>query len=290
MKGLSLSGASTKIPLLAGAATILCNNLDYKPDYIVGTSAGSILAVPLALGLYAQVEDFVLGFNLDDIFDIKPVNSKGGITLRAILRAITGKESLGRQNQLIKTMKKLITPEVWGYYKDACTVECYAGIVEFKTGKIEYVRLKDLSYNQYFSVILASTSIPVFVESVKMNDGYYYDGGVRDHIGSHWLMENFDLDENVSIYSRPEDYDITDLNWTPGNIYQVLERTIAIMNIEVSKNDELKEDKIAAEKGIKNTKIFPPHVLSSSTYQADPELLQAWFEIGEKTARDTYSI
>ena len=75
----------------------------YKPKYITGISAGSILAVPIALGLYDEIKEFVTNFTLDDIFDIKPVNSKGDLTFCAGFRAITGKESFGSQKNLIKT-------------------------------------------------------------------------------------------------------------------------------------------------------------------------------------------
>lgn len=288
-KGLSLSGGSTKIPALAGAAITLLREKKYKPDLITGISAGSILSLPLALRMYELIEKTVLNFELNDIFDIKPVNSRGNITLKAIWRIITGKESLGRQRNLRKTLSNLINESVFDTYKTYNEFPpVYIGYVDFRTGSRVFKDIKKATYDEYLDSVMASSSIPVFVESVKLNGSYNYDGGIRDHIASHWLMENYDLDEHVSIYSRPEDYNLTDSSWKPKNAYIVLQRTIDIMNTEISKNDELNEDKIAEEKGIVNTKIFMPYILSQSTYEIEKEKLKDWYEIGVRQTRKSY--
>ncbi len=51
-RGYSISGGSTKIAALAGASVYTLRDYGYKPDYISGISAGGILSVPLALGMY----------------------------------------------------------------------------------------------------------------------------------------------------------------------------------------------------------------------------------------------
>jgi len=136
---------------------------------------------------------------------------------------------------------------------------------------------------------MASSSIPVFVESVKIGEDIFYDGGVRDNIGSSWAMENIEgIKQNVSIYSRPSNYDISDLNWKPRNVYSVLERAMDIMNMEISKNDEINEVKIAKEKKIKNSQIFMPKMLASSMYQLNPEELKKWYEMGAEAAKNQF--
>ena len=288
MKGLSISGGGTKIAALAGAVIELCVEKGYKPDIITGISAGSIIAVPLAMGMFAEIEYYSKNFTLNEVFGIKPVTKKGKISFRGLLRAILGKQSFGTQDALLKTFSEIIDPQTFKLYKEGDYAPCYLGAVEFKTGKRVYFNAKEMEYEDYLQAVLASSSIPVFVESVEINGGYYYDGGVRDHIGSHWLMENHKIKEHVSIYSRPDNYDITDLDWCPRNIPTVLTRTMKIMNIEISKNDEAREDELAKKKKIKNKKIFMPHVLAENTYQESPELLEEWFQLGKEATRNQY--
>lgn len=285
MKGLSISGASTKIAFSAGAAIYLLKEKGYKPNFITGVSAGGILAVPLALALYDEIERQVKNFTLKDIFDISPTNK-----FCSAWRILTGKESIGRQENLKKTISKIVSEEMfYDYKRNPDTARCFLGSVEYKTGKREYFDIKNLyDYNDFLEVVIASSSIPVFVESRKINGGYWYDGGVRDHIGSHWLMERNDMNQHVSIYSRPENFDMTDANWKPKNIYRVLERTIDIMNAEISKNDEILEDTLASRFNIDNKKIFTPYSLTNETYEANKDLNIKWFDLGVERAKKIY--
>lgn len=285
MKTLSLSGGGTKIAALAGAAITTIDLFGYKPDIIVGTSAGGILTLPLAMGLTEELKDLIINLTLDDIFSFKPVNKKGNIRFLAIVRLLLGYPSLGKQDNLIKSMQKIITKERFAEYlenKDYPDVLITA--VEFKTGSRKYFKVRDLDYNTYLKVVSATSSIPVFVEPVEINNGYYYDGGIRDFIGSHKVFEMYDVKENISIYSRAIDYDSSNPNWKPKNVIIVLTRTTDIMLTEISKNDELLEDKIAKEKGIKNTKVFMKHITSNGAYQMDKKQLTQWYEMGVQSA------
>jgi len=282
MKQLSLSGAGSKIPLLGSAAITLLTKHNYKPDIIIGTSSGALLALPLALGLYNEIEKIVKNFTMDTIFNMRPVNKKGKITLGAIWRVLRGKNSLGLQNNLIKTLKNLIPLKFFDDYKyNNKYAEVFIVTVEFKTGKRKYIRAKDLSYENYIKYAIASTTIPIFAESIDINGNYYYDGGIRDFMGSHWGFENLSITENISIYSRPKDFNITETNWKPKNIYTVLQRTIDIMMLEISKNDLIKETLLAEKMNINNIQFFMPHVETSNYYDIDKERQLKWYDIGE---------
>ena len=281
MRSLSLSGAGTKIAALAGAAIKLIRDKKYRPEIISGISSGGILTVPLALGLFDELEFLVKNFNLDTIFNVKPVNSKGKIRFCAILRLLFGKHSLGEQKNLIANIAELVTRERFEEYKSGKYADCIVGTVEYGTGKMIYVNLKEKSYEEFLQYVNASTSIPVFVESQEMRFGHCFDGAVRDFIPSHYVIENYNVTENVSIYSRPKDYRVIVKDWKPSNVYKVLERTVEIMQIEISKNDEFKEETVAKSKNVKNTKIFMPHILSSHSYQFSKKLVEKWYEIGQ---------
>jgi len=288
MKHLGISGGSTKIAGLAGAAYELIENFKYKPDIISGISAGSILALPIVFKKWDMIEQTVKNLKLSDFFSIPPVNDSGKFTFRAILRIIFGKESLGSEKNLLKKLKEFISEEEFLYYKmnnDMPVV--YIGSVDFATGGRRYFNLKDLDYYTFLHVTLASASIPIFCESVTLKvqqtQTYLFDGGVRDHIGTAWIIQNIkNITESVSIYSRPEDYK-TDQNWTPGNVLTVLERYVDITNVEISKSDEILEDLLCEKYNIKQTKIFLPKILTS-LYDVDPTRLTALYNAGRQSA------
>lgn len=302
MKALALSGGSTKIAGIAGAALVVCKTHGYKPDFITGISAGSILSVPLAMGMYDVIEEITQNISVDDIFSDVPVNKKGNPSLKAIWRLITKKESLGRQGNLRKTIQKHVTREHFEDYKSCDSYsQIFLGAVEFKTGEIHYFDIKKSSYEQYLNAVDASSSIPVFVESVKINDlvthngvkikdGYWMDGGTRDHVGSHWLMQNQEgIKEHISIYSRSEGFDIpNEKNWKPSGVLNMLKRSLDILNLEKSKNDEFLENVLAKTKDIKTKQIFM-NIAQEIDYEVDPETLKNWFDEGAQQAESVMS-
>lgn len=297
MKGLSLSGGSTKIAGIAGSALNICETHRYKPDYITGISAGAILALPLALGLYDEIRHIVQTLEPSDVFSVKPLSDSGAPTFRASARLICGKQSLGKQENLIDTIKGIVTEERFNQYKNnSKTPRIFIGAVDMRTGSRQYFDIKKGSYSDYLKAVDASSAIPVFVESVEMNDvetyagkqlkkSFFMDGGMRDNIGSHWLMENYDITHHVSVYSRPQKFTLTESeSWTPSNVPSMLTRSLEIVNAEKSKNDEFKENVLAKLKGVKTKQVFLD-IVEGINYNMNHEELQRWFSEGDYQAQ-----
>ena len=178
---LNISGGATKIPgLFGGAKAILEND---KPDLITGISSGAILAVPLALGLFADIEKVVLNLSMNDMFVVNPYTKNNKISITGLWRILRGKPSVGTSN-IIHTLKKLITPEIFDIYKYGEFPDVEIGVVDFVTGEMLYYKIKDLNYTDYLSLTLASSSIPIIHAPVYVKDKILYDGGVREHIAS----------------------------------------------------------------------------------------------------------
>jgi predicted acylesterase/phospholipase RssA len=301
MKALSISGGSTKIPFLAGAAITLMRDHNYNPDIITGISSGALIALPLAMGLYDEVESLVKNYTLDTIWDNKPVNEEGKITLKGKLRAVTGEESLGTQRNIVNTLRTIIPRFMFTEYQNDPTMPIvYIGAVEYKTGKRVYQNLKECTYDDYLLYALASSSIPGFVEGVRdlnfLHEGYLiegilYDGGTRDHIGSAWIMSKLgkEITHHMSIFSRPKDYNITDLCWEPKNITHPVMRALDIMMTEISKSDEALCDALCEKHGTENKKVYFPHV-AESMYEYDKEKLTEWYDIGVVEAEKLYTL
>ena len=114
MKVLNLSGGASKASGEVGASQVLVEN-GYSPDIITGVSAGAVLAVPIALGMWDKTIDFTTNLELKQIFSKSPITSKGKLSKTAYWRFIRRKESLGVMGNLSKTISKVISP---GHFKE----------------------------------------------------------------------------------------------------------------------------------------------------------------------------
>lgn len=284
MKHLGISGGGTKIGGLFGMAEVLLAEKSYRPDIISGISAGAILGLPLAMGKFDEIREWVLEYSLRDFFSQPPVKQNGRLTLRAYWNFLTGKPYLGKQENLPKTIAKVITPEVFGEYVSGNYPVCIVGAVDFIAGGRKYINLKEVDYETCLQAVNASASIPIYTEAVRLNGWYLFDGGVRDHIGTAWILKRYQgVTESVSLYSRPEDFQVLPEEFSDRNLLKILARYVDITNTEVSKNDEWMEDAICRERNIRQHKVFLPRVMDS-VYDTDPGRLQQVYQAGRNEA------
>jgi predicted patatin/cPLA2 family phospholipase len=292
-KILNLSGGGTRISGLAGACDYIFNILGYRPTDISGISSGAILAIPIALRKWDIVREFTQTFTIDNIFDKKPINGKNKLSLGARLRAIFGHSSFGTQNNLLSTINKIVSEEEYKRFQNGDFPNVWIGSVDFKSSSRFIVNIKDekYTYDDFLKLINASASIPLAVEGVHFNDMILYDGGVRNHILSHWMLENIpNVSENISIFARPKKYEhVLDNNWCDCNIVSVFTRLTDITAIEISKKDEIEENyliEIINNKKthkIKSKQIFIPYVIKE-LYGVNPTKLRKLYNFGFKSA------
>lgn len=300
-KLLNLSGAGTKISGLCGACDYIFNVLGYRPTDISGISSGGILSVPMALRKWDLLREVTQVFGIDDIFDSTPINKKNKVNLKSIFRAIFGKSSLGTQNNLKKTISDIVTEEEFYRYQNGDFPNCWIGAVDFKTANRLIINIKEkkYTYEDYIQLTNASASIPLVVEGVKYHyndtDNILYDGGVRNHILSSWMLKNIpDVSESISVFSRPERYvDILDNDWSDNNIINVFMRLNDINAIEISKKDE-REEKYLIElmnykliDKIKHKQVFIPYIIKDM-YDTDPIKLRKLYNFGFKIALGSF--
>lgn len=297
MNALSISGGGFKISGQLGILETVFPKL--KPQYIVGNSAGAILSLVLPTIDWSQqchcdfekVKQLAI-YKGDSVWRSKPLTKKGDISLSAILRLLTGKPSLGDMSGLEDLLKQNISEESFNrniknsnHYKGI-----YVGTVCYNTGHRAYIDLMLCTYEEAIKWVVASSSVPVFAEPLKYNDYYYFDGGVRDHSPGGWLLENHSdsITKMLSIYSRPQDYNVIRQDWEPDNVLSVLQRTIEIMQIEISKSDEFQEILICQMKEIDLDILYLPNILNGM-YDTDPtrlfRLYKEGFKIGKEYAK-----
>ena len=294
MKHLGISGGGTKIAGLFGAVEALMLEKKFKPDIISGISAGAILSLPLALGKFAELKDMIQGLALDDFFSSSPVKQNGGFTLGAYWRILTGKPYLGKQGALEKKLRAIVSEEEFkAYQQDNTKPPCIVGTVDFISGGRKFFNLKKISYAEYPKAVNASASLPIFTHGIKMKyedcDCYLFDGGVRDHIATAYILceseyKDEKFEESVSIFSRPEDYKVLPDDFDDKNVIAILSRYVDITNVEVSKNDEFLIDDICNRRSIRNVKLYLPRVLKT-VYDTDPVRLNKIYQEGLKEGR-----
>lgn len=96
------------------------------------------------------------------------------------------------------------------------------------------------------------------------------------HNPGHWLLEKVPgISRLISIYTRPESPSLP--YWENGNVIRSLMRTIDIMNVEISKGDEIKERYLTAQLNVELQQIFMPSVLEN-LYDTDHTRLRQLYD------------
>mgnify|MGYP003655455596 CR=1 FL=1 len=292
-KILNLSGAGTKISGLAGACDYIFNVLGYRPTDISGISSGGILGIPIALRKWDILREFTQIFTIDDIFDSNPINKKNKISFTAKFRALFGRSSFGTQNNLPLTISRIVSREDFTRYQEGEFPNVWIGSVDFKSGSRFIINIKDkkYSYDDFLLLINASASIPLAVEGIHFKNMILYDGGVRNHILSPWMLENIsNITEVISVFARPQNYEhILDSDWSDHNMISVFTRLTDIDAIEISKKDEIEEKYLIElisgreKRTIKNKQIFIPYIIKE-LYDTNPTKLRKLYNFGFKSA------
>lgn len=286
MNHIGLSGAGFAIPGIAGASYQLLKN-GFKPDIISGVSSGAILTF---LYTFSDNPDYIIennitNFKSNDVFNTPPINKRGKFNFRLIWNLIT-KNYLTKQDNLKKTLMELVPEDVFYSKRDNLQTPIALTLsVDILTGSRVVHRLNDMSYSNAISAVVASTSIPIFTKPVRMKKNLLVDGGIRNHILSEWVFDNYDIKISYNIFSRPKDFNKNIKENKISNLFTILIRTIEIMQFEISKTDQDLADFKARKQGIKNFNIFIPRILDN-VYEENQGKQKLLFEIGKKVVSE----
>ena len=277
---LNISGGSTKIAGLLAKCEHVLLDVGYRPDVVTGVSAGAILALPIVLGKWDEMRETVLSVRPGDVFDSRPFNDAGKVSFRAAVRVMLGEGSLGTQANLEKQIRKLVTKtELVSYQRDTSLPQIIIGCTNYNTGKFKMFDVKKLSYEEYVKLTLASASIPIVVEAVKVHGAYWYDGGVCHHTCSvpYLTPSTRGVRNVVTIYSRPKEPDTSHNNFNMVDLSQVLTRTLDLMTDNVSLRDSEAEELICGSGEINLVQTFCPRILTS-LYDMDHARLRELYD------------
>ena len=154
--GLVLSGGGARGFAHLGVIQAL-NEAGIFPDVISGTSAGAIVGVLYADG-YTPKEILML-MNWASRFDY--------------MRPAMPREGLLQINGITKILKTSLRAKTFEDLK----IPLFVAATDLNNGKAVYFSKGDI-----FDPVMASASIPVLFQPVKINDISYVDGGVLDNL------------------------------------------------------------------------------------------------------------
>jgi NTE family protein len=239
--GLVLSGGGARGFAHLGVIQAL-NEAGIFPDVISGTSAGALIGV-----LYAD------GYTPNEILLLL----NGGSRLD-FMRPAMPREGLLQINAIMKILKSSLRAKVFKELK----IPLFVSATDLNNGKAVYFSEGDL-----FCPVIASASIPVLFQPVKINDISYVDGGVLD---------------NLPV--RPIENKCRSLIGSFVNPVGYMEKISGLINI-AERTFMLSMSKEIFEKAKKfNLFIAPPELRNFKIL--DPEKSNELFEIGYKATNE----
>jgi NTE family protein len=238
--GLVLSGGGARGFAHIGVIKAL-NEAGIYPDVISGTSAGALVGV-----LYAD------GHTPEEILNSMDTGSR-----LDFMRPALPREGLLQINGIMKILKASLRSKE---FKDL-KIPLYVTATDLNNGKAVYFSEGDL-----FCPVIASASIPVLFQPVKIDDISYVDGGVLDNLPIRPIENKCKI--IIGSFVNPVGY----IEKISGLI-NIAERTFMLsMSKEIYEKSK-KFDLFIAPLELRNYKIL------------DPEKAHELFEIGYKATR-----
>lgn len=269
-----ISGGATRFIGL-GSAAITVLEMGYNPQVYGGISAGSILLLPLIMGLHEEIIEIGRQIKPSIIFESAPINDEGKITFKAVIRIIFQKYSLGLQN-IKPIVSQVITEDIFKQYQEGDYPDAYVLAVNGNTLRRKLWNLKDstIDYEKFLKILSASSRIPIMTQAEWIDGQPYFDGGLRNHTPSTKILQRYDkIRKVISIYAREKNINRPSQKWQK-NIIQMIFRTIECMSLEISKRDEEMEKMMSIIKGF-HLKQFHLDNILDSMYDTTPENLES---------------
>lgn len=238
--GLVLSGGGARGFAHLGVIQAL-HEAGIYPDVVSGTSAGALAGV-----LYAD------GFSPEEILKLMNTGSR-----LDFMRPAMPREGLLQINGVIKILKSNLKATTFEKLK----IPLYVAATDLNNGKSVY-----FSKGELLDPVIASASIPVLFQPVKINNISYVDGGVLDNLPIHPIQNKCKI--IIGSFVNPVGY-VEKLS----GLINIAERTFMLnMSKEINEKARL-FNLFIAPKELRNYKIL------------DPEKAADLFELGYKATK-----
>ncbi len=245
-------------------------------DYCIGVSAGSANVASYTAGQKGRNYEFYTEYpSHKDYMSVQNILKKGTyLDLKYVYGVLSNSGGL---NPLDYEQMKKYNGEIRVVATDAVT------------GKPHYFDINDMSQDDY-TVLMASSCLPVICPPVQIGDGVYYDGGLSDPIPFEKAFSD-GCDKLVIILTKP----IAPLEKSTRDLVgaMVLDKKYPNFAKAMREHNELYnrsvEQALELERDGKVVIICPDDVLGVSTLTKDKEKLDALYKKGYADAEKAFA-
>lgn len=269
--GMTFEGGASRTVFSCGVADAFLEE-DLMPDYFIGVSAGIA-------------------------FGISYLSKQKGRNLRLAREYMPSKQYQGAKYLLDRKKKTFYNVEyVFGEVPnkllpfDYDAFAAYPGkvvavVTNIHTGEAEYLEVPRDSHN--FEVVLASCSLPVLFQPVKVGHHYYLDGGITDSIPYRQAMKE-GCDKNIVVLTRERGYvKRTDQSVKVSAwLYQRYPKIAQALRDRAENYNRSMEELAALEREGKVFVIAPDTTYGMSRTESDPVKLEQLYEEGYLKAKE----
>jgi len=284
-RALVVSGGGSKGAWAGGLIQQMIEERGYDWDMYFGTSTGSLLITLAPLKKMNELKDAYTTVDNKSIFSVDPFTKKGKINwLNAVWRTIRGKESLGESDNLEKKIRGFFTIEDYNKII-ALGKKTFPCATEYMYGRDVYVCNMDTDYDKYIKYTRASTSVPVAMNLIPIDNNFLLDGGVTQHVPIQKAIDEGADEIDIIILRKEDIYD--DEPWIPANKnwFDVLLRTTDIMESQISKQNVIVGQLQAKDKDVKLRFRYTPYKLTNNSLMFDEEQMLKWWAEGYEYGR-----
>lgn len=286
-----ISGGAARAIGLFQAAKV-CMEQSEKPNIIIGTSSGALLAPIIAAayedeGLMDKAIQFAETLDPVDMFPYKnnkPFNKKGKPTINAIFRILGGHNHLGWQD--IKPLYKKVFKPCHLDILRRSDIQCIAFGVTGKDGSPERHFLNPAdTVNELIEMIERSSRMVPFVQSMNGS----IDGGFISFNPAMWLFEHYDITKLITIYSHQiKPFVKENLKWDKS-IVSVTAQTLLITTYWLGVKDSIIEEYYCKLNDIDYLRIECPDGYTDEVYESDDKQLIALGKASRRAALKAFA-
>ncbi len=289
MRAMVISGGASKGAFAGGVAQYLVQELKYDYDLFLGTSTGSLLISHFALKKIEKIKSVYTSVNQDSIFSNCPfkVQKKYGADnikidhFNVLKNFYRGSKTFGESYNLLKLIKKTLTVEEFNTLKKD-PVDIVATVSNLSLNQVEYISIKDCTYEEFCEWIWISCNYTPFMTLVKKNGCEYADGGLGSMVPIEEAIKRGATVVDAIILQT----EVTLTNRMPSkNVFSLLTSMFGFM-LDRIENQNIRIGKFVANHN--NAIInfyYTPTVLTTNALIFNKEKMTAWWESGYNFAK-----
>jgi len=295
MKALVVSGGGSKGAFGGGVAQYLIEEQHRDYDLFIGTSTGSLLVPFLAIKELDKLKEAYTNVTQEKIFKINPFkikkdvngSTKIGIDYLNVLYNVVfrRKNAFGDASNLRNLINEFMTERDFEIIKSS-NKEVLSCVTNMTLAQTEYKSINNYGWNDFGDWMLASSTVPPFMEPVTKGGYDYADGGILESIPLQEAINRGATDIDVIVLKK----EFSSL--TPERIrnpFHYLLRSLDLMMNEISRDDIRLANLKAELKGdVKINFYYTPRKLTNNALIFNKDTMTEWWEEGFESAKSQF--